>query len=218
MRVRDENKIESILDQARTMIVAHGFDGLSMQKLAKAAGVSPATIYIYFKDREDLLIQLYKSESNKFFEFIFQDFDPEMDFATGLSIQWKNRAKYVIEHPDEAHLMESFSFTPLYKKAIRLRDTRFSAGMKYFVKKAIANKELVPMPIEIYWSMAFAPLYNLVRFHKAGMNMAGDPFVLTDEMLMQTLSLVLKALRPEPESAQNPESTQNPETPPGRCG
>ena len=41
------------------MIVKEGFDGLSMQKLAKAANVSPATIYLYFKNREDLLNQLY---------------------------------------------------------------------------------------------------------------------------------------------------------------
>lgn len=202
MRVRDENKIESILDQARNMIVEEGFDGLSMQKLAKAAGVSPATIYIYFQDREDLLLQLYKRESDKYFAFIMQGFDPEMDFATGLSIQWKNRARYVIDHTDKAHFMESFTFTPLHQKAMSQRDPKFPEAMKRFVTKAIANKELVAMPIEVYWSIAFAPLYGLVRFHKAGMNMAGEPFALTDAMLLQTLALVLKALRPE-QSAEN---------------
>lgn len=196
MRIRDENKIEAILDQARTTIVEEGFDGLSMQKLAKAVGVSPATIYIYFKDRDDLLIQLYKRETDKFFAYIFQGFDPEMDFATGLTVQWKNRARYVIEHPDKAHFMESFKYSPLHQKASTLRDPKYTEGFKHFVHKAIANKELVAMPFEIYWSVAFAPLYNLVHYHKSGRNMAGDPFVLTDEMLMQTLMLVLKALKP----------------------
>ena len=41
------------------MFVKGGFNGFSMQKLAKAANVSPATIYIYFKDKEDLIQQLY---------------------------------------------------------------------------------------------------------------------------------------------------------------
>jgi AcrR family transcriptional regulator len=168
-----------------------------MQKLAKAAGVSPATIYIYFKDREDLLVQLYKRESDNFFSYVFEGFDPEMDFATGLTIQWKNRARYVIEFTDKAVFMEHFSFTRLHQKAQCLRDPKYTEGMKRFVRKAIANKELVKMPFEVYWSVAFAPLYNLVRFHKAGQNMAGDPFVLTDEMMMQTLTLVLKALKPE---------------------
>jgi AcrR family transcriptional regulator len=196
MRVRDENKIASILVEARKMIVEEGFDGLSMQKLAKAAGVSPATIYIYFKDRDDLLIQLYKQESDVFFEYIFRDFDPEMDFATGLAVQWKRRAQYVIDNIDNTHFMEYFKYSPLHQKATALRDPKYTEGMKRFVRKAIANKELVNMPFEVYWSVAFAPLYNLVHYHKIGRNMAGDPFVLTDEMLMQTLALVLKALKP----------------------
>jgi AcrR family transcriptional regulator len=196
MRVRDEHKIEAILDQARTTVVQEGFDGLSMQKLAKAVGVSPATIYIYFKDREDLLVQLYKREFDDFFGYIFENFDPEMDFAAGLAVQWKRRARYAIEHTDKTVFMEQFSFTRLHHKAMCLRDPKYAEGMKRFVKKAIADNELVQMPIEVYWSVAFAPLYNLVRFHKAGHNMAGDPFELTDEMLMQTLTLVLKALKP----------------------
>jgi AcrR family transcriptional regulator len=196
MRLRDENKIESIFDQALSMVVQVGFDGLSMQKLAKAAGVSPATIYIYFKDRDDLLLQLHKRERDKFFMFVMEGFDPEMDFATGLTVQWKNRAKYAIDHPDRAHFLEHFTFTPLHERCRHEKNPVFKQGMKRFLEKAIANRELVNMSIEVYWSVAFAPLYNLVRFHKAGFNMAGDPFVLTDEMLLQTLALVLKAVKP----------------------
>ena len=196
MRVRDENKIESIFQQALEMIVNEGFEGLSMQKLAKAAGVSPATIYIYFKDKEDMLLQLNKRETDRFFAAVIEGFDPEMDFATGLAVQWKNRAKYIIDYPDRGHFMEHFTFTPLLSKSMSKRDPRFSAVMHRFVSKAIENKELITMPFEVYWSIAFAPLYNLVRYHKAGMNLSGEPFVLTEVMLMQTLALVLKALKP----------------------
>ncbi|MES1250296.1 MAG: TetR/AcrR family transcriptional regulator, partial [Chitinophaga rupis] len=162
----------------------------------KAARVSPATIYIYFKDKEDMLLQLHKRECDRYFAYILDGFDPEMDFATGLAVQWKRRASYVIDHPDAGHFMENFAFTPLLSKSMKLRDPRFSSTMKRFVHKAIENKELVRMPFEVYWSVAFAPLYNLVRYHKAGMNLSGEKFGLTDEMLMQTLSLVLKALKP----------------------
>ena len=196
MRTRDENKIEAIYREALKMLVNEGFDGFSIQKLAKEAGVSPATIYIYFKDKEDLLLQLHKRELDKYFEYVMKDFDPEMDFATGLAHQWKRRAEYVILHSDEAHFMEHFTFTPLLPKSNKMRDPRFTDMMKRFVIKAIQNKELVTMPFEVYWSVAFAPLYNLVRFHKAGMSLTGEPFQLTGEMLMQTLSRVLKALKP----------------------
>lgn len=196
MRTRDENKIEAIFQKALEMVVNEGFDGLSMQKLAKAADVSPATIYIYFKDKEDMLLQLHKRESDRFFAAVTKGFDPEMDFATGLAIQWKNRAKYMIDYPDRGHFMEHFWFTPLLPKSMKSRDPQFSSMMHRFVHKAIENKELVKMPFEVFWSVAFAPLYSLVKYHKAGMNLGGEPFALTDTMLMQTLSLVLKALKP----------------------
>jgi TetR/AcrR family transcriptional regulator, multidrug resistance operon repressor len=46
MRSRDENKEQAIRTEALENAVKDGFDGLSMQKLAKAAAVSPATVYI----------------------------------------------------------------------------------------------------------------------------------------------------------------------------
>lgn len=196
MRARDENKIEAIFQQALEMIVNEGFDGLSMQKLAKAAGVSPATIYIYFKDKEDLLLQLHKRETERFFEYLMEGFGTDMDFATGMAVQWRRRAHYVIQNPLVAHFMEQFSFTPLYPKSMKFRDSRFKEAMHRFVNKAIEDKQLMPMPIEVYWAVSYAPLYSLVKFHKLGLNMAGEPFELTDEMLTQTLALVLKALKP----------------------
>lgn len=196
MRIRDENKIEAIFEKALEMIVKDGFEGLSMQKLAKAAGVSPATIYIYFTDKEDMLLKLYQKEVERYFEFVLEGFDPEMDFAPGLAVQWKRRAQYIFDHPDRAHFMEYFTFTPLLCKSVKTKDLPFSKIMHRFVNKAIKNKELVEMPFEVYWSVAFAPLYNLVKFHKKGVNVSGEPFELTETMLMQTLSLVLKALKP----------------------
>lgn len=197
MRNRDENKKEAILEHALKTIVQKGFDGLSMQKLAKAAGVSPATIYIYFKDRDDLLVQLFEVHMTNYFGYIMRGLDPEMDFATGLKTQWRNRADFVMKHPDVAHFMEHFTYTPLHYQVVKkIKGNATGNAMSRFVQKAIRDKQLVAMPIEVYWSVAFAPLYNLLRWNKIGNNMAGEKFKLTDEMMEQTLALVLKALKP----------------------
>ena len=66
------------------MVVKDGFKGFSMQKLAKAARVSPATIYIYWKDRDDLLLQLYADAWAKMSEKTLTSFDPGMSFQEGL--------------------------------------------------------------------------------------------------------------------------------------
>jgi AcrR family transcriptional regulator len=196
MRTRDIHKERAIRDHALKMIVKSGFDGLSMQKLARAADVSPATIYIYFKDREDLILQLFTEASKKMTEATLKDFDPSMSFSEGLKVQWMNRARYCMANPEEMHFLEQIRHSPLQEKSLELLGTKFKENMKTFVTNAIKNGELVKVPLEVYWSVAFAPLYTLVQFHIAGTSIGGNKFKFSEKTMLETLALVLKALKP----------------------
>ncbi len=197
MRTRDENKELAIREKALKMLVSDGFDGLSMQKLAKAAGVSPATIYIYYKDRDDLIVNVWISELSRMMKASLKGFDPQMPFDKGLKVQWMNRAKFFIENPESAHFLEQMKYSPYYEKCLDYLDPTFVNAMRDFVHNAIKRKELVKLQIEVYWAVAFAPLYQLVRWHMSGKGMSGkEPFSLDEKIMDQTLKLVLKALRP----------------------
>ena len=62
MRTRDQAKYDSIIDATINLTNALGFDGISISKIAKKAKVSPATIYIYFENKDDILISLFEEE------------------------------------------------------------------------------------------------------------------------------------------------------------
>ena len=197
MRTKDLKKEKLIREKAMAMIVKHGFDGLSLHKLARAAGVSAATIYIYFQDREDLILKVYEEVSSRMFEATLAGFDSHMDFEEGLRVQWINRARYFLQHPLEMHFMEQIKFSPLHERAAIVTGGKFRQLMKEFVHHAIERKQLVSVPVEVYWSIAFAPLYQLVKFHIHGKNMSGTgKFVLDEAALELTLRLVLKSLKP----------------------
>ena len=196
MRIRDEQKEQTIRRQALEMIVREGFDGFSMQKLAKAAGVSPATIYIYFKDREDLILQICTEEAKGMAAATLKNFDPAMTFSDGLRVQWLNRAKYCLKYPDKMHFLEQMRHSALRDKYMELVGADFKDAMKQFVMNAIKRGELVSVPIEVFWSIAYAPLYNLVKFHMEGTSVGGHKFKFSDKIMMETLQLVLKALKP----------------------
>jgi AcrR family transcriptional regulator len=53
-----ENLRQEIMDAAREMFVAEGYANVSMRKIADKIGYSPTTIYIYFKDKSDLVHQI----------------------------------------------------------------------------------------------------------------------------------------------------------------
>jgi AcrR family transcriptional regulator len=194
MRTRDTDKEALVREKAIEIVVKEGLDGFSMQKLAKAAGISPATLYIYYKDKEDLLTKLCIDISNQMMAMSLEGFDPHMPFAVGMRIQWRNRLAFHRQHPVEMQFMEQARYSPLYDKVRESITLKFSAVLGPFVHKAIANGELQPLPFEVYWAIAFAPLYQLIKFESQGGHNNRD-FKLTDELLELTVGLVLKGLK-----------------------
>lgn len=195
MRTRDENKELALREKAVEMIVSEGFDGLSMQKLAKSAGVSPATIYIYYKNREDLLNQLYNEIQRTFSEVALRKFNPNLSLADGLWIQWKNRLKFILDYPNYWRFLEQFKNSPLINHK-DVDKTEFKENMKLFLINAIKRGELKKIEPEIFWSVAYGPFYSLVKFHLQEITMMGNVFKLTDTKLRTTFDMALKALKP----------------------
>jgi TetR/AcrR family transcriptional repressor of multidrug resistance operon len=98
MRYRDENKVQAIRDSAIDMVAKDGLENFGINRLAKAAGVSPATIYIYYKDKEDLLTSISIEEGLKMTRATLKGFSPDMSFKEGLWIQWQNRSAFSLDN------------------------------------------------------------------------------------------------------------------------
>ncbi len=130
-------------------------------------------------------------------EATLEGFDPDMSFAVGLRVQWKNRARYCIGNPREAHFLEQIRHSPFHSHEEPAKGRDFIEAMRAFVRGAIERGELVRVPVEVYWSLAFAPLYQLLKFHMHGRGLSGTPrFVLDEKLMNQTLELVVRALTP----------------------
>src|SRR3712207_4340005 len=71
-------KRRQILEGARKVFLAQGFDGASMGEIAKVAGVSKGTLYVYFDSKESLFEALTTEEKQGLAEVLFQ-LDTEED-------------------------------------------------------------------------------------------------------------------------------------------
>lgn len=61
----DPPKRKQILDGARQMFLSKGFEGTSMQDVARAAGVSKGTLYVYFDSKEAMFEALVVKECGR---------------------------------------------------------------------------------------------------------------------------------------------------------
>jgi AcrR family transcriptional regulator len=59
----DSSKRRQILDGARKVFMDLGFDGASMNEIARSAGVSKGTLYVYFADKNRLFESIVEDEA-----------------------------------------------------------------------------------------------------------------------------------------------------------
>ena len=195
MRKRDPDKEDLVKQNAIALIVKDGLERFSMNRLAKACNISVATLYIYYKDRDDLIINIAMESGRLMSEAIIKDFDPEQSLEDGLRQQWINRYKFMVDYPHLSLFFDQLRSSSYQEEFLRgfLKD--FIIVMGKFMRNVIERGEVEEMTIETYWSIAYAPLYALARFDNEGKGLDGKPFKLTEDVLWKTFDLVLKSLK-----------------------
>lgn len=61
-------KYKQIIDAAVEVIAENGFHASQVSKIAKKAGVADGTIYLYFQNKEDILVSLFQEKMGQFIE------------------------------------------------------------------------------------------------------------------------------------------------------
>jgi TetR/AcrR family transcriptional regulator, fatty acid metabolism regulator protein len=67
---KNKPKYMQIIDAAVIVIAENGYHQAQVSKIAKQAGVADGTIYLYFKNKEDILISLFEEKLGSFVEKI----------------------------------------------------------------------------------------------------------------------------------------------------
>ncbi len=189
MRVKDEAKQEAIIKATISLINKTGFDSASVSKIAKQAGVSPATIYIYHKNKEDLITSAYFHVKKKVGEHILKDFDPSLPIRDIFEKVWNNLFHYAAENKDEFQFKEQFAHSP-YIDLINIDDSDgYFAPLLDIIQRGIDEKIIKDIDHDILDVFIFCPIMILAnpRLFKK--------FKLTDEKLKAAYKMAWDAIK-----------------------
>ena len=168
MRNKDEKKEKAIYDAAISLITANGFADTSMSKIAKAADVSPATIYVYFENKEDMLNKTYTHVKREMGNALAKDLKPELSVEQAFKVIWNNFYQYAVKNSVKFAFTEQFANSPIVDKV------RKEEGMSYFLplfewfERGKKEKIFKNLSLEIFMAVGFAPLIGLVKQHFCG--------------------------------------------------
>lgn len=72
---RAGRKFDQVLEGARKVFMADGFEGASVDEIARQAGVSKATLYAYFPDKARLFSEVARRDCDRIAEAAMQSID-----------------------------------------------------------------------------------------------------------------------------------------------
>jgi TetR/AcrR family fatty acid metabolism transcriptional regulator len=76
-RIEKNHKYHQILEAAVKVFARQGFHQSTIAQIAKEAGVADGTIYLYFKNKDDILVQFFSFRTKQ----VFESFREEVDRA-----------------------------------------------------------------------------------------------------------------------------------------
>ena len=112
MRRKDDEKERRIRHAVIELMLREGFNGTSIAKIAKLAGVSPATVYIYYENKEEMLQDIYLEYSEEVFDYLLTGIDRNMSGAQMIETLIRRYYDYVTHHPEAYCFVEQFSNCP----------------------------------------------------------------------------------------------------------
>ena len=125
-------KLQKSIDKRNALIRAtielvnnNGFHATPMSKIAKMANVSPATIYLYFENKQDLVNKTYIEVKGKYTDYAFADYNINMSVEDGFEHIWKRIADFKLNDRENAMFLAQCDNTPI------IDEPSLQAGIKH---------------------------------------------------------------------------------------
>lgn len=171
-------KRAALLKATLNLVNSGGIQGASMAKVAKIAGVSPATIYLYFDCKQDLVCHLYLTVKASFADAAFLDFNCEESLEISFKKIWFNMVYYKMTHQEEASFLSQCDNTPIIEEKTRQDGLQFLVPL--FDLWLIGKRDGVLKDISPYLMYAYS-IYPMAFL----MNMKNRGLCLLDEKTLQ---------------------------------
>lgn len=189
MRHKDENKQEAIIKATVKLVNEIGFVSSSVAKIAREANVSPATIYIYYENKEDLLISTYIQIKQKLSRAILEDFDQSLPIRDILKKAWFNAFDYTSKYPDYFQFAEQFSNSPYGSLVNKEEVEKYFEPMIDVLQTGIQRKIIKDVSVEILLVFMFYPVMMLSNPRLC------EHFKLTPENIETAFTLAWDAIK-----------------------
>lgn len=183
------NKKEAIYHATVKLLNEIGFSAISMSKIAEEAEVSSSTIYVYFKNKDDMMKKVYINAKEKLSSKMFIGVDGDLPIRSAFELVTKNLIEFVLENQEEILFIEQFNNSP-YSNTLADEDLDSMFQPLYdLIENGQEQRILKNVQIDLLFSHIETPIFELAKRNFRGL------FEFTDENINELIQMSWDAVK-----------------------
>ncbi|MFD2914152.1 TetR/AcrR family transcriptional regulator [Psychroserpens luteus] len=168
-------KLQKSIDKRNALVKAtidlvnnNGFHATPMSKIAKMANVSPATIYLYFENKQDLVNQTYIQVKAEYTNYTFATYEDTMPVEAGFALIWNRIADFKLKECDNALFLAQCDNTPMIDEESRQEGIKHLQPLLDLWERGRKEGIIKPVSDYVLYAYAINPLSFLMMTEKRG--------------------------------------------------
>lgn len=194
------SKRDKIILATINLISEYGFHGTPISMIAQTAGVGAGTIYRYFKDKDTLVLEIFKQVNSGFKKTLLLGYDEGQPIRDRFLHLCRGIFQYGITNPYEFKFIEQFYNSP-YGTTLRREklfcncgDTGQDLPLEQVFAAGQAQHVIKDLPLAALIALAIGPIVFLVKDSIVGL------IQLDETTIDNTLAACWDAIKLEPEN------------------
>jgi len=199
-KTREKEELKrQILDAARELFVRDGYESVSMRKIADKIEYSPATIYTYFKDKDEILDSLCEETFLKLhLDKLSAAHEMKGDALQALKKGMETYIRFGLEHPE--HYIVTFMLRAAPYQGPQARETRKAKtgqqcfeNMRSLVRQCMEEGKIIDADVEETSQALWAGIHGVTALL---ITLPGFPFVERERLISRTLEILVRGVIP----------------------
>jgi AcrR family transcriptional regulator len=163
VRIKDEAKVAAIYKATLSLVKERGLAGITMSDISKAASIATGTLYIYFKNKDELIKALFAECREKSANEYFKGLDETTSFEERMKTVFTNIIHYKMKHFDVSAFLEQSYHSPFVCVTDLKKKQRAIDPLYALIAEGIAKKEIKDVDPELVVTFLFGILNEMAK-------------------------------------------------------
>ena len=140
--MKSDDKERRIREAVITVVNRTGLSGLKIGAVAKEAGVAQGTVYIYFRNKVELINETYRTQKTIASAKLSPNLAKDLTYIAAFELLWRNYLDYRIRYRAEINFMEQCIESDFLDTTNRGLSSAFLQEVIAFFERGIREQQL----------------------------------------------------------------------------